>query len=68
MFLIFPSLNHNSLQHIPIVEIHDHHEAIASEVLPAAEEHLEQDVLQTQYVNTPVGSTKDDDTEDKVTV
>ncbi|RXN15211.1 serine threonine- kinase pim-1-like protein [Labeo rohita] len=34
-----------SLQHTPTVEIHDHKETPASEVLPAVEELLEQDVL-----------------------
>ncbi|XP_016313657.1 serine/threonine-protein kinase pim-1-like [Sinocyclocheilus anshuiensis] len=47
-----------SLQHIPIVEIHDHQEAPASEVLPAVEEQLEQDVLQHQDVHTPVSSSE----------
>ncbi len=41
-----------------------HQEVPISEVSLSAEEHLEQDVLQPQDVNTPVGSTEDDNTED----
>ncbi|KAF4116720.1 hypothetical protein G5714_004209 [Onychostoma macrolepis] len=47
-------MNQTSLQHIHIVEIHDHQEAPASEVLPAVEEQLEQDV------HTPASSTEDE--------
>ncbi|KAF4111224.1 hypothetical protein G5714_008255 [Onychostoma macrolepis] len=46
-----------SLQHI--VEIHP-----VSEVLISAEEQLEQDILQTQDVSTPVSSPKDDKAEE----
>ncbi|KAI2652154.1 Serine/threonine-protein kinase pim-3 [Labeo rohita] len=56
-------VNHNltSLQDIhPIVALHDHQEPPASEVLPAVEEQLEQDVLQHQDVQTPVSLTEED--------
>ncbi|KAK2902678.1 hypothetical protein Q8A67_007391 [Cirrhinus molitorella] len=50
-----------SLQDIhPIVELHDHQEPPSSEVLPAEEEQLEQDVLQHQDVQTPVTLTEAD--------
>ncbi|RXN06199.1 inositol-trisphosphate 3-kinase B-like protein [Labeo rohita] len=50
-----------SLQDIhPIVALHDHQEPPASEVLPAVEEQLEQDVLQHQDVQTPVSLTEED--------
>ncbi|KTF81358.1 hypothetical protein cypCar_00014287 [Cyprinus carpio] len=52
------------LQHMPIAEIHDLHEAPTSEVLPAVEEQLEQDVLQPQDVHTPVSLTEEDKAED----
>lgn len=45
IFINIPSLDQTSLQHTPTVEIHDHKETPASEVLPAVEELLEQDVL-----------------------
>ncbi|KAF4102869.1 uncharacterized protein LOC131521842 isoform X2 [Onychostoma macrolepis] len=41
-------------------EIHDHQEAPASEVLPAIEEQLEQDLLQPQDIHTSVSSTEDE--------
>ncbi|KAF4103081.1 hypothetical protein G5714_015964 [Onychostoma macrolepis] len=53
-----------SLQHIPIVEIHELHEAPASEVLPVVEEQLEQDVLQHQDAQNPVSSTEDNEAEE----
>ncbi|KTF80068.1 hypothetical protein cypCar_00043385 [Cyprinus carpio] len=55
-----------SLQHIPIVEIHDHQGAPASEVLPALEKHLEQDLPQPQDVHTPVSLTEEDKLEELV--
>ncbi|XP_067310525.1 uncharacterized protein [Pseudorasbora parva] len=58
----FPTLDQTSLQHG--VEIDDIGEAQASEVLNAAEEQLEQDVLQPQEVDTPVISAEDDSTEE----
>uniref|UniRef100_A0A8C1AG76 non-specific serine/threonine protein kinase n=1 Tax=Cyprinus carpio carpio TaxID=630221 RepID=A0A8C1AG76_CYPCA len=45
-------------------KIHDLHEAPTSEVLPAVEEQLEQDVLQPQDVHTPVSLTEEDKAED----
>ncbi len=58
-----PSLDHTSLQHIPIVEIQDQ-EAPASEVLPVVEEQLEQDVLQHQDVHSSVSLTEEDNVEE----
>ncbi len=58
MLLVFCSLDQTSLQQI--VEIHDLGEAPVSEVLPAPEEQLGQDVLQPQDVHTPVSSTEDE--------
>lgn len=60
--MVFPSLDQTSLQQI--VEIHNHGEAPVSEVLPAAEEQLEQNVLQPQDVHNPVSSTDDDEAEE----
>ncbi len=71
ILLVFPTLD-ASLQHIPIVEIHDLHESPASEVLPAVEEQLEQDVLQPQDVHASVSSSIADKVEEldkgKITV
>ncbi|XP_042582807.1 serine/threonine-protein kinase pim-2-like [Cyprinus carpio] len=53
-----------SLQHVPIVEIHDHQEPPVSEVLPAMEALLEQDVPQQQDVNTPASLTEEDKVEE----
>ncbi|KAK2883523.1 hypothetical protein Q8A67_017160 [Cirrhinus molitorella] len=55
-------LNQNqiSLQHIPIVEIHNHQKPPTSEVLPIVEELLEQDVPQPQDVHTPVHLIEED--------
>ncbi|XP_016375610.1 serine/threonine-protein kinase pim-2-like [Sinocyclocheilus rhinocerous] len=47
-----------------IVEIHDLGEAPDSEVLPAPEEQLEQDVLQPQDAHTPDSSTGEDEAEE----
>ncbi len=64
ILLVLPSLDKTSLQHIPIVEIHDLHEAPASEVLPVVEEQLEQDVLQHQDIHASVSSSIVDEVEE----
>ncbi|ROL50430.1 Serine/threonine-protein kinase pim-2 [Anabarilius grahami] len=56
--------DHTPLQHITIVENPDHQEAPASEVLPDAEEQLEQDVLQPQDVDAPLSSAADESMEE----
>ncbi|XP_048050290.1 serine/threonine-protein kinase GRIK2-like isoform X2 [Megalobrama amblycephala] len=56
--------DHTPLQHITIVENPDHQEAPASEVLPDAEEQLEQDVLQPQDVDAPLTSAEDESMEE----
>ncbi len=63
ILLVFLTLDQTSL-HIPIVEIHDLHEASASEVLPVVEEQLEQDVLQHQDVHASVSSSIVDEVEE----
>ncbi len=62
--MVFLTLDQTSLQHLHIVELYGLHEAPASEVLPAVEEQLEQDVLQHQDVHTPVSSSEVDKVEE----
>ncbi len=62
MLLVFPSSEQTYLQQT--VEIHDLREAPVSEVLPAPEEQLEQDVLQTHNTQNPVSSTEDTEAEE----
>lgn len=59
ILLIFPTLDQTSSQHIG--EINDPEEAPASQVLHAAEEQLEQDVLQPLDVDAPAEDDSMDD-------